>query len=98
MRLLQPVIWAKGTFLTPQHLQAQDRFLEELLQFRTESLHFRPFGFDSLGIDREALTGGNFAITAASGLFPDGLPFDIPGSDPPPPPKSIAFFFHAAVT
>ena len=93
MRLLQPVIWAKGTFLSPQHLQAQDRFLEELLQFRTESLHFRPWGFDRLELDREALVGGNISVSAARGLFPDGLAFDIPGSDAPPPPKLIAPFF-----
>jgi type VI secretion system protein ImpJ len=36
MRNLQPVIWAKGTFLTPQHLQTQDRLLEDLLRFRFE--------------------------------------------------------------
>ena len=33
MRQLQPVIWSKGTFLTPQHLQTRDRFLESVLQF-----------------------------------------------------------------
>jgi type VI secretion system protein ImpJ len=93
MRLLQPVVWAKGTFLSPQHLQAQDRFLEELLQFRTESLHFRPWGFDRLELDREALVGGNVSITAARGLFPDGLAFDITESDAPPPPKAILPFF-----
>ena len=36
MKRLQPVIWTKGTFLTPQHLQLQDRFLEDTLQFRLE--------------------------------------------------------------
>ena len=33
MKRLQQVIWTKGTFLTPQHLQIQDRFLENLLQY-----------------------------------------------------------------
>jgi len=31
MRQLQPIIWSKGTFLTPQHLQTRDRFLESVL-------------------------------------------------------------------
>jgi type VI secretion system protein ImpJ len=87
MRQLQPVIWAKGTFLTPQHLQAQDRFIESTLQFRLEALNFRPWGFSSLRIDEEALGEGNLAIARASGIFPDGLPFEIPDSDPAPPPK-----------
>lgn len=98
MRQLQPVVWAKGTFLTPQHLQAQDRFLENLLQFRLETLNFRPTGFSTLQVDREELAAGNFAITKGSGLFPDGLPFDIPHSDLPPPPKILAQYFEGDVT
>jgi type VI secretion system protein ImpJ len=90
MRNLQPVIWAKGTFLTPQHLQTQDRFLEDLLRFRIESLHFRPWGFQSFRIDRVKLAAGEFALSEASGIFPDGLLFDIPGVDAAPPPKALA--------
>src|SRR6266568_2676632 len=82
MRQLQPVIWSKGTFLTPQHLQTRDRFLESVLQFRLEALNFCPWGFPELRVDHEALGGGNFALTRAVGMFPDGLPFDIPDSDP----------------
>jgi type VI secretion system protein ImpJ len=90
MKQLQPVVWAKGTFLTPQHLQAHSLFLESLLQFRLESLAFRPWGFSKLQIDREALAGGQLAIAAASGIFPDGLLFDMPDSDPTPAPKPLA--------
>ncbi|HEY1756949.1 MAG TPA: type VI secretion system baseplate subunit TssK [Bryobacteraceae bacterium] len=89
MKRLQPVIWAKGTFLTPQHLQCQDRFIEDTLQFHTESLNFRPWGFQRLEIDHAALASGTVALTRASGIFPDGLLFDAPDSDAPPPPKSL---------
>lgn len=94
MRILQPVIWSKGTFLSPQHLQVQDRFIESVLQFRTEALQFRPWGFSNLKIDHEALAGGSFAIHEASGLMPDGLPFDIPNSDPAPPVKPLAGYWE----
>jgi type VI secretion system protein ImpJ len=94
MRILQPVIWSKGTFLSPQHLQVQDRFIESILQFRTEALQFRPWGFSKLEINHEALASGSFAIHAASGLFPDGLLFDIPESDPAPPVKPLAGYFE----
>src|SRR5271165_3612015 len=94
MRRLQPVIWTKGTFLTPQHLQLQDRFLENLLEFHLESLSFRPWGFATLQISREGLTSGVLAITNASGLLPDGLIFDIPASDSAPPPKQLAECFE----
>ena len=98
MRQLQPVIWSKGTFLTPQHLQTRDRFLESVLQFGLEALNFCPWGFQELRIDQEALAGGNFALTRCVGIFPDGLPFDIPDSDPAPAPKPLAPYFEAEQT
>jgi type VI secretion system protein ImpJ len=93
MKRLQPVIWAKGTFLTPQHLQMQDRYLENSLQFQLDALSFRPWGFRELTLNQEALAGGNFAIHSASGIMPDGLPFEIPGADPAPAPKPILPYF-----
>ena len=97
MKLLQPVIWTKGTFLTPQHLQAQDQFLEGLLQFRTNLLQFRAWGFDSIQFDREALTGGTVALAEARGFFPDGLAFDIPASDLAPAPKRVSHYFSGDI-
>ena len=94
MRRLEPVIWTKGTFLSPQHLQIQDRFLENLLRFQLDSLVFRAWGFRRLQIDQEALAGGTFAIASASGIFPDGLLFDIPASDAAPPVKIMAECFE----
>ncbi len=94
MKRLQPVIWSKGTFLTPQHLQSQELFIESALQFHLESLNFRPWGFTRLEVNQEALAAGQFALAAAEGIFPDGLAFDIPNSDPGPPPKPLAQFFE----
>ena len=98
MKQLQPVIWSKGTFLTPQHLQAQDRFIEDTLQFRLQALAFRPWGFQSLSINQDMLADGQFAINSASGIFPDGLLFDIPAADATPASKAIAEFFDADQT
>src|SRR5215469_579914 len=98
MRQLQPVIWSKGTFLTPQHLQTRDRFLESVLQFELEALNFCPWGFQELRIDQEALASGNFVLSRCVGMFPDGLPFDIPDSDPAPAPKPLAPYFDAEQT
>ncbi len=94
MKRLQPVIWSKGTFLTPQHLQIQDRFIEDTLGFTLGSLNYRPWGFGRLAINQEALAAGVLAINLASGLFPDGMPFDIPDSDPAPPPKPLDQHFE----
>jgi type VI secretion system protein ImpJ len=94
MKRLQPVVWTKGTFLSPQHLQIQDRFLENVLHFELETLCFRPWGFRSLQIDAKALSEGLFHISAASGICPDGLLFDIPNSDPAPAPKELKDCFE----
>ncbi len=89
MRQLQKVLWTKGVLLTPQHLQMQDRFLEDALGFQLSSLTFCPWGFSRLELDHEALAGGVLSVGEASGLFPDGLAFDVPGSDVAPPPKPL---------
>ena len=95
MNRLQPVIWKKGTLLSPQHLQTQDRFLEDTLRFHLDALAFAPWGFRRLQINQEALASGYFAITDAAGMFPDGLLFDIPDADQAPPPKPLADCFEA---
>lgn len=97
MKQMQPVIWTKGTFLTPQHLQVQDRFIEDTLGFRLQTLKFCPWGFKDLTINREMLAEGQFVISRASGIFPDGLLFDIPDADAPPPSKALAELFDPEV-
>jgi type VI secretion system protein ImpJ len=86
MKQLQKVLWTKGVLLNPQHLQMQDAYLEDLLEFRLDALLFCPWGFSRLELDREALAGGVLALTRAAGLFSDGLVFDAGGADPAPPP------------
>ena len=93
MKQLEPVVWTRGTFLSPQHLQHQDRFLADLLQFRLDSLSFRPWGFRVLEISQPSLAAATFGITRAEGIFPDGLPFEFPGSDQQPDPKPLADCF-----
>lgn len=93
MPLLEPVIWAKGTFLNPQHLQVQDRFLEETLRFQLHALNFRPWGFTRLRLDPEALSAGICALSEGAGIFPDGLLFDFPAADEAPPQRALADHF-----
>lgn len=94
MRQLQPVVWSKGVFLSPQHLQAQDRFFEENLRFLVEALSFRYWGYTSLQIDGTALSEGQLSISEASGIFPDGLLLDMPASDAPPRLRTLEECFH----
>jgi type VI secretion system protein ImpJ len=98
MRQTQKVLWTKGVLLSPQHLQTQDRFLEDLIEFRLASLVFSPWGFSRLELDREALAGGSLAVASAAGIFPDGLVFDSPQSDPLPAPKPLEEHWKADAT
>ena len=93
MRQLEPVIWAKGTFLNPQYLQTQDRFLENSLRFHLEALHFAAWGFQSFQVDQALLAAGTFGLSQASGIMSDGLLFDFPKSDSPPASRPLAPHF-----
>ena len=97
MKQLQPVLWSKGTFLTPQHLQLQDKFLEDSLNFRLQALKFCAWGFSEVVLDQELLADGQLSVSRASGIFPDGLLFDFPGPDQPPPSKALAEFFDPGI-
>src|ERR1700692_854082 len=97
MRQLQPVLWSKGTFLTPQHLQLQDKFLEDSMNFRVQALKFCAWGFNELVVDHELLNEGKLGISRASGIFPDGMPFDIPGPDRPPASKVLGEYFDQGI-
>jgi type VI secretion system protein ImpJ len=98
MTQLRPVIWSKGTLLTPQHLQLQDRFIESVLGFHLDALSFRPWGFRELQINRESLQKGVFAVSRASGIFPDGLLFSMPDSDDLPESLQIQLDKHQEST
>jgi type VI secretion system protein ImpJ len=89
MRQLQPVLWNKGAFLQPQHLQSQDLYLDSQLKFLMDSLVGYPYGFQTLTVDPARLASGYFGLSTASGIFPDGLMFDIPGSDLEPEPRLL---------
>jgi len=93
MRLLSRVVWSEGMYLAPNHFQAQGRYFEDAMQFATGTLWNNAYGFSACELDSEALRNGTVAIRQARGLFPDGLPFDIPTCDPGPEPRSIAEFF-----
>ena len=83
------VIWSEGMFLQPQHLQQSDRYLERLVGGRVRPLLAWQWGFVELVLDEAALSLGKVAIATASGVFPDGTPFDFPGLDGVPDPLEI---------
>jgi type VI secretion system protein ImpJ len=83
------VIWSEGLFLKPHHFQQQDRYIEHLVgAVRGVGLP-HPWGLRGLAIDRDLLKLGKLGVDAASGLLPDGTPFEAPSSDPLPSPLML---------
>jgi type VI secretion system protein ImpJ len=76
-------------YLGPHHFQAQSRYFEDVIHFAAGSLWFSPFGFLGYELNREALRNGTLLLSHARGVFEDGLPFDMPASDPLPEPRAV---------
>src|ERR1700730_3127783 len=78
------VFWSEGLFLRPHHLQQNDRYVEHLVEKRTRHVTPYPWGFAQLEIDQDLAQQSKFAVRRASGMMPDGTPFDIPADSPIP--------------
>lgn len=89
MRQMRRVLWTRGVLLNPQHLQAQDRYLEDKLGFQLGAVAAYPWGLIDIQMDPDALEAGEVRLASASGLFPDGLPFHIPDADAAPAPRRL---------
>lgn len=84
MKQLSRVVWNEGMHLAQHHFQAQNRYFEDAIQFAVSTLFFAPYGFAGLELDIEGLRNDTVSLVHGRGVFPDGLPFDIPASDAPP--------------
>jgi type VI secretion system protein ImpJ len=96
MKNLSRVVWSEGMHLAPHHFQVQSRYSEDSIQFAASALCFEPYGFVGFGLDSEALRNGTLSLLHARGLLPDGMPFQMPDSDPLPAPRTIADLFPPA--
>ena len=78
------VHWSEGLFLRPHHLQQNDRYFEHLIEKRVRHVTPYPWGFYQLEIDQDLAQQSKFALRRASGVMPDGTPFDLPADSPIP--------------
>lgn len=89
MTQLSRVVWSEGMHLAQHHFQAQSRFFEGTVGFALSHLFFAPYGLAACELDAEALRNGTVSLLHARGIMPDGLPFDVPASDPGPDPVEV---------
>lgn len=93
MKFLSRVVWSEGMHLGPHHFQTQSRYFEDTLWFLSSNLRQQPWGFLHFGLDTEALRNGTGILSFGSGIFPDGLIFDIPDCDQAPVPVNLNELF-----
>ncbi|MCE0557529.1 type VI secretion system baseplate subunit TssK [Motilimonas sp. 1_MG-2023] len=79
MDAYKKVIWQEGMFISPQHFQQQDRYLQHYIRQNVETLAgYAPFyGITQLTINHDLLKMGKLSVTSCAGIFPDGTPFQL---------------------
>ena len=82
-------LWTEGMFLGPQHFQQHDRFLLNTMAMVVRGMGAFAHGLIEYDMDTNALKEGNFSLIRASGLFPDGTPFNLPEDADLPEPIVI---------
>lgn len=89
MSWFSKVAWKEGLFLQPQHLQQADRYVEKLIQSRTEVITPYPWGVAEMVVDRDMAQQGRFGLRTVTGIMPDGTPFDAPNAAELPTPIDV---------
>ena len=85
------VMWKNGTFLTPQHFQQADRYVDSQLRLLQRAEGPLSWGVLDVRIDPIALTQGRLKLDGCQAFFPppDGCTIDIPGTDVGPAERSL---------
>jgi type VI secretion system protein ImpJ len=78
--------------LSPQHLQALDRFHEAYAAARVAALAPIEWGVLEVELDSAALTGGHVRLQRFAGVLPDGLPVAFEKRRTPPGAEIGALF------
>ncbi|CDG17594.1 type VI secretion system baseplate subunit TssK [Xenorhabdus doucetiae] len=81
----EKVIWTEGMFLRPHHFQQAENYLEAYV--RDWGMAQVPYywGFLTLKLDPSFLEQGKVMVASASGIFPDGTPFNFTEAHAPAP-------------
>lgn len=87
------VIWKEGLFLQPQHFQQSERFLLNSINTRLSLYISHNYGFTLYKLNTDAVANGNFTVTQAQGIMPDGTAFDMPKHESVPPARPFEEHF-----
>ena len=79
------VLWHEGMLLQPQHFQHAALRADELLQYRSATLHPYNWGFVKVELDPAGMPG-RIGVRALSAIMPDGLVLQLSAEDVTPYP------------
>ncbi|MCL1078169.1 type VI secretion system baseplate subunit TssK [Parashewanella spongiae] len=71
------IVWSEGMFLSPQHFQQQERYLEHFTREYASQVAPNFYGLSQLEIDTALFNVGKVGVRLAKGIFPDGTPFTV---------------------
>jgi type VI secretion system protein ImpJ len=80
-------------YLGPHPFQTQSRYFEDSITFLAASLWRQPWGLLHAELDQKAIRNGSAVLLHASGIFSDGLTFELPNSAPAPEPRNLLEVF-----
>ena len=97
MKAPQRPVWSEGMFMSPQHMQALDRYHEALVAARIGAIAPHDWGVVAFEVDAAALGAGQLRVQRFAGILPDGTPLAFDETDKDlPPPRPVAEHFPAA--
>ena len=94
MSLESKILWYEGMFLSPQHFQQQERYLERYVESKCSAYGAYGWGLQEFELDQELLKLGKLGVIHAHGVFPDGTPFRFPEIDEAPPVLDVPENIH----
>lgn len=97
MSLDSKVVWSEGMFLSPQHFQQQERYIERYVSGKCDAYGAYGWGVSEFEIDKQLLKLGKLSVISAKGVFPDGTPFSVPDLNDPPPVLDLGSNLHDVV-
>lgn len=89
MNRANKVVWSEGMFLRPHHFQQAESYLHSQICDLTMAQYPWCWGFLEILLDSGLLKQGKVALSAASGMLPDGTWFSFSDPDSAPMPLAI---------
>lgn len=90
MSLTSKTLWFEGMFMSPQHFQQHDRWVERAMDERASGLSPAAWGLRRIVFDEQDLAMGRIVVTSLRAVLPDGTVIRAPEDVALPPAKKVS--------